>query len=81
MPTIDTDLFAIDAPELFEKALWMGQLIRMERLDRADGEASFAEVNFFVGHVSEEGLAFPLDGPAEPVLEGLWNQYLSLIHI
>lgn len=77
MPTIDTPLFSIEAPELFEKALWMGQLIRMERMDRAEGESSFAEVNFFVGYVAEENLEFSAESPPEPVMEALWGQYLA----
>ncbi len=77
MPTIDTHLFSIEAPEIFEKALWMGQLIRMERMDRAEDEDSFAEVNFFVGHVAEEGIDFADGSPSEPVLKALWAQYLD----
>jgi hypothetical protein len=77
MPTIDTPIFSIDAPGIFEKVLWMGQLIRMERMDREPGEDSFAEVNFFVGRVAEERIEFPADSPSQPVLGALWAQYLE----
>ncbi|WP_145199824.1 DUF6985 domain-containing protein [Planctomycetes bacterium Poly30] len=78
---IETGLYSIDVPTLFEKRLIHGQLLRLERMDRAAGEASFAEVNFFVGFTAEERIDDPRGDDAETVREALldevWQRYES----
>lgn len=78
---IETELYSIDAPTLFEKRLIYGQLLRLERMDRAEGEDSFAEVNFFVGFTREEQIDDPSGDDAEAeretLLDAVWRRYES----
>lgn len=72
---IQTPLYVIEAPGIFEKMLVAGQLLRLERMDRAPGEQSFAEVNLFVGFTDEERIEDPESDVAASLIEALWDRY------
>ncbi len=77
MTTVRTQLFDLEAPGLFEKVLQMGQLVRLERMDRSEGEDSFAEGNLFVGWIEEENIDAPAGTDPDVLLERLWEAYLK----
>lgn len=77
MTTIETPSFTLEVPDFFEKVLLMGQLVRLERMDRAEGEASFAEGNLFLGFVEEEHIPAPPGIAAGALLERLWEAYIQ----
>ncbi|MFK7742765.1 MAG: hypothetical protein AB8H80_20810 [Planctomycetota bacterium] len=72
---IETHLYRVTAPIVFEKMLVVGNLLRLERLDRQGGESSFAEANLFVGFVDEERLDVAIGARDEELLAALWRQY------
>ncbi|MEM6531962.1 MAG: hypothetical protein AAF654_05030 [Myxococcota bacterium] len=55
MPQICTPAFEIEVPELFEKVLFGRCLLRAERMDRAEDERVFAELNLYFGPVEDAG--------------------------
>ncbi|MEO1227456.1 MAG: hypothetical protein AAFZ18_01035 [Myxococcota bacterium] len=77
MARVVTELFTIEIPELFEKVLHMGPLVRAERMDRAPGERSFAELNLYVGRAADERLGLDAGASAEAIAEGLWRRHLE----
>lgn len=77
MTLIQTHLFTLEVPGLFEKVLQMGQLVRLERMDRGEGEGSFAEGNLFAGWIEEEQIEAPAGTNPDLLLERLWEAYLE----
>ena len=74
---LETELFVIDVPELFEKVLQMGLLVRVERMDRAPDEQSFAELNLYVGAVTDEQLPLPADASASTISRAILHRHLA----
>lgn len=80
MVRLETEFLSIDIPELFERLLQVGPLTRAERMDRAAGEASFAELNLYVGSVDDDRLSLPELPSAEAIAEAVWLRHLDREH-
>lgn len=71
---LTTHLYSVTIPEVFEKVLQMGKLLRCEKMDKLPDEGCFAEVNFFVGPGGDFGLD---EADDETTIEAFWQDYLS----
>ncbi|MEL6543364.1 MAG: hypothetical protein AAFQ82_01990 [Myxococcota bacterium] len=77
MPTIATPCYSIHISERFEKVLCTQRLLRAERMDRDEGERSFAELNVYIGPTEDAGPQVAAKTNPDDACTAWWTTHLQ----